>query len=104
MSAISLILLALLATGSAQTPPQAPAPIRVESYLVELEVLVTDSKGHPAQDLPRAAFRVREDGVPQTIELFRFERRLRATRNDTGSASEKAAFNPEQFDGLRHAV
>jgi hypothetical protein len=49
MSSICPILLALLATGFAQTPPQAPPPIRVESNLDELEVPVTE--GRPKEAL-----------------------------------------------------
>src|SRR5687768_10574985 len=48
MSSICPILLALLATGFAQTPPQAPPPIRVESNLDELEVPVTEGRPEEA--------------------------------------------------------
>src|SRR5688572_21238292 len=102
MNSLCSLLLALAALVFAQT--QTPPPIRVESNLVELEILVTDSKGRSAQDLPREAFRVREDGVPQTIELFRFERRLRGIRDTAGSISTRQPAPPTARVPRRYTV
>ncbi|HSM12466.1 MAG TPA: VWA domain-containing protein [Thermoanaerobaculia bacterium] len=44
----------------------------VDVQFVELYTTVVDRQGHPVADLPRAAFSVREDDVPQ--ELARFEK------------------------------
>jgi VWFA-related protein len=54
---------------------QAPAPfqISVDVNLVVLEAVVRDHTGHFAPDLSAADFQVYEDGVKQTITLFRHD-------------------------------
>ena len=56
-------------------PPQSSPPIRVEVNLVTLLVSVLDANNRPAPDLPREAFQVFEEGVPQKIEVFEPETR-----------------------------
>ena len=43
---------------------------RIDVRLVELAVVVTDETGKPVPDLPKEAFRVRQDGDPQEISSF----------------------------------
>ena len=67
---------ALTSPGGAQDKPAEPAtsaespafPSQVE--LVKVDVVVTDKKGVPVSALPKEAFTVLEDGVPQTITSF----------------------------------
>jgi VWFA-related protein len=47
--------------------------LRENAYEVRLNASVIDGNGEPVEDLPRDAFRVYEDGVPQTIIGFRHE-------------------------------
>jgi VWFA-related protein len=47
--------------------------LRAEAYEVRLNASVIDSSGKPVDSLPQDAFRVYEDGVPQTIIGFRHE-------------------------------
>lgn len=42
----------------------------IDVRLVELAVVVTDETGKPVPNLPREAFRVRQDGDPQEISAF----------------------------------
>jgi hypothetical protein len=47
--------------------------LRANAYEVRLNASVIDSNGQSVQDLPKDAFHVYEDGVPQTILSFRHE-------------------------------
>lgn len=47
--------------------------LEADAYEVQLNVSVLDSVGRPALNLTKTAFRVFEDGVPQTITGFRHE-------------------------------
>jgi Ca-activated chloride channel homolog len=61
-------------------PPDVPASntqeaegqrrIRVKVNLVTVLVSVLDEKNRPAPDLPREAFHLSEEGIPQKIEIF----------------------------------
>jgi Ca-activated chloride channel homolog len=55
------------------TPPETLDPdsiLRINAELVQLHVRVIDRNNRPINDVPQNAFRVFEDGVPQTIETF----------------------------------
>lgn len=55
------------------TPPEEIDPdsiVRINADLVQLHVRVIDRNNRPIDNVPRDAFRVFEDGVPQTIESF----------------------------------
>jgi len=43
---------------------------RIDVRLIELAVVVTDESGRPVPDLPKEAFRVRQDGREQEISAF----------------------------------
>ncbi len=66
----------------AQSGPPQPGEItkehgqytlRENAYEVRLNASVIDGNGQPVEDLPKDAFHVYEDGVPQTIIGFRHE-------------------------------
>jgi VWFA-related protein len=58
----------------AETPPDAgDAIFSTETRLVPLNVTVTDKSGRLVTNLPQSAFQVFENGVPQTIRLFKRE-------------------------------
>src|SRR5688572_11090629 len=55
------------------TPPEvieSGDTIRINAELVQLHVRVIDRNNRPVNDVPKTAFHVFEDGVPQTIENF----------------------------------
>jgi hypothetical protein len=55
--------------------PQEPSPqgvIRITVNLVQVDAVVTDSKGHQVTNLQPADFTILEDGRPQTITNFSY--------------------------------
>jgi VWFA-related protein len=74
MSRSSLIAAALAtASLSAQQPaPQQPPVFRAEANLVRVDVTVVDRHGEPVTTLTAEDFAVEEDGVPQTVQSFKF--------------------------------
>src|SRR6478735_1666279 len=54
-----------------QTPPQPPI-FRAEANLVRVDVTVVDRHGEPVASLTAEDFAVEEDGVPQTVQSFKF--------------------------------
>lgn len=71
---ILLLVLALLpaaASGFAQEPPSGPSfRESVEVRVMDLDVVVTDSRGNPIPDLKREDFTVRVDGKVVPIDYF----------------------------------
>lgn len=67
-----------LALAGAQTPPpssQQPPPetvIRINVNLVQVDAVVTDSKGKPVTDLRKQDFVILQDGKPQSITNFSY--------------------------------
>lgn len=73
-SALVLGLLLWIAWVALAIPQSAqPYQISVNVDLVVLQATVRDRKGQPASDLGEQDFTVYEDGVPQTIRLFRHD-------------------------------
>jgi VWFA-related protein len=56
-----------------QKPDSGPAPIRVSTELVLVNVVARDRKGNPVRDLKQEDFTVYEDGKKQQISTFDFE-------------------------------
>jgi Ca-activated chloride channel family protein len=52
---------------------RAQADFQVNANLVVLRVTVADPQGKAVPDLPRSAFHIVEDDVPQTVTLFQHE-------------------------------
>jgi len=72
-----IVLAAALAGLAAQapqipTPPPQPPTFRAEANLVRVDVNVVDRHGEPVAELTQDDFAVEEDGVPQTIQSFKF--------------------------------
>jgi VWFA-related protein len=73
-----LTLLSVLAVAFAQTPQPGPAPaapssvIRIDVNLVQVDAVVTDSKGRRVSDLQPTAFELLQDGKLQTITNFSY--------------------------------
>src|SRR5260221_4424206 len=62
--------LSLLPSCYGQTPTEPTSTIHVQSQLVLLDVVVTDSKGNVVTNLNRDDFSVYENGVAQEIRNF----------------------------------
>ena len=82
----------LLAVGYSQSPSPTPAQqtgevyqsqsvIRATTRLVVLDVVATDEKGQPVQDLKADHFTVLEDGKPQSLIGFSFQHPAVAVAN-----------------------
>ena len=57
----------------AKAPAEEPSPIlvlRTGTQVVAVDVVVTDSSGHPVKGLAQKDFRVLEDGKPQNVRYF----------------------------------
>jgi VWFA-related protein len=73
------ISMALALALAAAAQPQSPAPddgaavFRTETRLVVCHTTVVDAEGRLVTDLPKEAFRVSENNVPQEIKVFRRE-------------------------------
>lgn len=63
----TLCVSSLLPVLAAKTTVQTAA---VAERIIKINVLVTDSSGHPVLDLAKDEFRILEDGVPQAIIYF----------------------------------
>ncbi len=70
MRATMLTLTALIALGAALITAQDDVRFSARSELVLLDVAVTDDRGGFVSGLPADAFRVLEEGRPQTIAFF----------------------------------
>lgn len=74
MKAACLSLLLLLTAQSQQQEPVPETKIRVEVRRVPVDVIVTDAKGNPVNDLKKEEFVVLEDKKPQDVTSFDLER------------------------------
>jgi VWFA-related protein len=70
--AISTLVSGLVQQSSAQQGPAPPGVIRINVNLVQVDAVVTDSKGKAVTDLKAEDFEVLQDGRPQTITNFTF--------------------------------
>ena len=70
-----LVCVAALTALAVQPPPQQPPQpptFRAEANLVRVDVTVVDRHGEPVVTLTAEDFAVEEDGVPQTVQSFKF--------------------------------
>jgi VWFA-related protein len=73
IGALCFFTLCVLVAAAQQSQPP-PGTIRVQTQLVVEEVTVKDKSGKPIEGLTANDFTVTEDGAPQTIGLFEFQR------------------------------
>lgn len=72
LAAVFLVLIISSGTTLQSSPAQEPR-IRAVVNLVSIIVSVLDASGRPIPDLPKEAFAITEEGVPQKIEVFEQE-------------------------------
>lgn len=107
---VCAICLLPVATGNAQTSPQpsgqqdatdtykSAAVLRTTTRLVVVDVVATDSKGHPVDDLGIDDFALLEDNQPQKIRGFSF--RQTGTLTETREpANSKVFSNAPRYSG-----
>ena len=73
-SLAALLALLLALPAFAQQPAQPPATFQSTTQLVIETVTVKDKNGSPVEGLTANDFTVTEDGIPQTIRFFEFQR------------------------------
>jgi len=77
--------------ATAVTPDTSPAAtIRVNTRLVQFDVVVTDSQGKPIKDLAASDFTVLQDGKPQSIRAFEFHSPAAVNESANDSAGHTA--------------
>jgi hypothetical protein len=57
-------------TNSEASNPVLAPPIKVETRVVLVDVVVTNQKGEAVANLHQQDFRIKEDGKPQTFSAF----------------------------------
>jgi VWFA-related protein len=67
-----IAILLLTRQSVAQQPSAVEGVIRINVNLVQVDAIVTDSKGKPVRDLTSDDFEVLQDGKPQAITTFAF--------------------------------
>jgi VWFA-related protein len=72
LAVLAIVLSVLGAHASAVFTPQSALRTPQSSHLVQIDVLVTDSRGRGVIDLKASDFELREEGIAQTIEQVRF--------------------------------
>jgi VWFA-related protein len=94
MRTVTVVLIAAW-LASAQTPvaPAADAVFTVTSTLVQVDAVVTDSKGHHVTDLKPEDFQVFEDGKPQKLTHFSFVRVIAERKAESAAVAPKPAAN-----------
>ena len=107
---VSAICLLPAAGGNAQTAPQPPgqedataayksaAVLRTTTRLVVVDVVATDSKGHPVGDLGIDDFAILEDNQPQKIRGFSF-RQTSTLTEVREPANPKVFSNAPRYSG-----
>jgi VWFA-related protein len=73
-SLLSSVLLLLLSVSSTAQNQETPFRLSVNTRLVVQTVSITDKDGRPIEGLTVNDFIVTEDGVPQTISVFEFQK------------------------------
>ncbi len=66
------VLIPLLTLAQVPNPAPAPSVIRLDVNLVEVDAVVTDSRGKRVADLPSSAFDILQDGKPREITNFSY--------------------------------
>jgi VWFA-related protein len=101
-----LAVLTFTASGQTPTPPKPQTPadvIRVNTELVQTDVMVFDKKGQFVDGLKREQFELAIDGKPQTVSSFEQvragssrETKLLAGGNAAGPLTEKPTVNEDR--------
>jgi VWFA-related protein len=94
IASISVLAFGQQAAKKAESPDSDEAVFSAETRLVQLPVTVSDKSGRLVTNLPQSSFQVYENGVQQTIKLFKREDvpiSLGLVIDNSGSMREKRA-------------
>jgi VWFA-related protein len=102
LAKVTLVAVLAITSGAAQDPttnPRKSAPdeqplLRVNVDLVQMDVVVTDSKGKHIEDLKPEEFEIQESGKPQRITNFSFISDARTGMVVTGRETAKGPTVP----------
>lgn len=74
LAAIAVLALLTAAAYAAQQPPapQQPPTFKTGAELVRIDATVLDGRGQPVTTLTADDFEIKDEGVPQTIQSFKF--------------------------------
>src|SRR5262245_16822572 len=103
----SLALFAFFACNSAGSPQlsqsstDSAAVIRATTRLVQIDVIATDSAGHPIRDLNEKDFLITEDGKPQKVAFFSFQQTKGAGVPKTGHLPAHVTSNRPEYRPLQ---
>jgi VWFA-related protein len=93
------------ALGQVLTPTTTPTPtedvVKISTALIQLDVSVTDEKGHPITDLKPEEIEIYENGRKQKITGFNFVSNVRQTVEQTRSGDKNAVAVPAPGRTLR---
>lgn len=97
LCACTFLILSAAAFGQTAEQPHTTT-LKVNARLVVLDVVVTDKKGQPIDDLRRDELHVMEDGKPQTLRTFESPdaHKLPATAAETPEQAAAEVFDPAQ--------
>ena len=89
-----------VSTAATSNPPAAT--IRVNTRLVQFDVVVTDNQGRPVKDLQQSDFTVLQDGQLQTVRAFEVHSPAVVDKTGTGGAvkSVSATLPPNSYSNV----
>ena len=98
--AIAVLLLAGLAFPQDKSKKNAEDQmIRISTQLVQLDVVVTDKKGHVVPGLNKNDFEIYENGKKQQISFFEYVDAIKGTRTVDGAAPSEST-RPENINTI----
>lgn len=93
--ALFAVLAAAFAIPLSLRAQQGPV-FEAEIALMEVEVRVTDRRGHPVADLRKEDFELLENGEPQAISTFEFVRQAGTVPNEAGTLGVESRTEDER--------
>jgi|GEM_PF-3260466 len=93
---LPLLTLSPLANIYAQTPTTQDETVRVSSFIVQTEAIVTDKSGRRITGLKASDFTITDDGKPQNVDYFTAIEGSRVL--ETNTATVPAATNPSKTE------
>jgi len=108
--ALATVTVTALASGQTQparqpdpSPQRAGPVLRTTTRLVQLNVIVEDSKGRPVLDLKREDFSLLDEGLPQDIAIFS-PAELSPNHSAAARSTSNVFDNRHPQDGKNHSV
>lgn len=87
------------ASASSAQEPGSSTTVKVKTRLVIVDVVAHDKKGQMVTDLRQEDFKVKEDGKPQKVSVFAFQRPMAL---ETAGTTQLEALPPNVFRNTPH--